>query len=174
MQLQSWIELTKTVDPVHFFSCPCECRYCLCIISTDWDQCRRLASTRRPRPTASPAGRQVYQVVSPPVRQLDWVMKLVKGDRGCGSGCRTSAAHCVWNRLTVTVLTQRDEDQVTVSIDFRVRTNRMRQAIAHADQIIKRLAPQLTCAASLTIKSVNYATWQPIICGSYNYMTNWQ
>ena len=35
-----------------------------------------------PRPTASPTGRQVWQVVGPAVRQLDWGMKLVKGDRG--------------------------------------------------------------------------------------------
>ena len=35
-----------------------------------------------PRPTASPTGRQVCQVVGPAVRQLDWGMKVVKGDRG--------------------------------------------------------------------------------------------
>ena len=33
-----------------------------------------------PRPTASPTGRQVCQVVGPPIRQLDWGMKLVKSD----------------------------------------------------------------------------------------------
>ena len=35
-----------------------------------------------PRPITSRMGRQVFEVVGPSVRQLDWGMELVEGDHG--------------------------------------------------------------------------------------------
>ena len=64
-------------------------------------QCRRLASTRRPEADSFVnAGRQVWQVVGPAVLQLDWGMKLEKRIEECRSGHRTSAAQCVYRRIS--------------------------------------------------------------------------